>query len=166
MELAARTYYASVATLGTPVPGPGAGADQILIVGRWNDGTVRHVVRSDDAGETLTDIGDSATWTTDWIGAAVWEEWDMIYLARNGASDQLLKTIDGGANWTVQSALPFEVAPRAFRAHPDYLEEFIIGNRAGANVRYSMDDGATWFDVSNGLPASPVNVVRFLSERW
>ncbi len=72
-----------------------------------------------------------------------------------------------GGTWAWHGDAGFEV--EAMSLHPDYYYELIVGDRnpAGAVVvKYTMDDGVTWFDVSAGITAAQaVRSLKILSER-
>lgn len=168
-DVAARTYWAMpyVPNIhSTDV------SDYIYIYGRMNApaglGGTKHLIMSDDRGASWSDIGDSTSWGGNCIGGFIVEPSTALkmYVFLNTAQ-RLWVTVDGGSNWTNRAATPFDT--EAVDIHPDYLGEFIIGNLAAAAnpVRYSMDDGLSWFVTSAGLPGAPagaVNALKLLTE--
>jgi hypothetical protein len=101
---------------------------------------------------------------------AEWPLQNTIYVTR---ASTLRVTVDQGSNWSSLGSVGANFVPLPQTGgllSPDWLEEFIVGNSdltAGNadRVHYTMDNGATWFDVSTGLPATDVRVLRLLSER-
>jgi len=68
----------------------------------------------------------------------------------------LLKTTDGGANWTLITAgLPTDELTRAIRADPARPGILYAGTEAG--IWASIDDGATWARLGGGLPVVPIH---------
>lgn len=117
--------------------------------------------------------GDLAIAVRNYHGYAEWPYEDEMYV---GQTAQIYYSIDAGASWAtyggnVGGDVAFVQLPQVGGLlNLDYLGELIVGNRdltAGdaTRITYSMDDGVTYRDVSTGLPATDVRVIRLLSER-
>jgi hypothetical protein len=129
--------------------------DIIYIFGRWDDGGVEHLAKSTDGGSTFSDIGDSATWLTGWVGAFFATDANILFAFVNGASRALYRSIDGGTTWTNLSTLPFDVDPGGMSGHPD--GRILISNRdAGAQTAAYAEapDYSSWIDAT-GSPSFP-----------
>jgi hypothetical protein len=154
-EVAIRTFY-----LSPYVPGFFGTAslnDIIYVYGRWNDGAVTHLEKSTDGGSNFTDIGDSATWTTGWVGGFFADDANTLYAFVNGGSRALYRSIDAGSNWTNLSSLPFDVDPGGVSKHPD--GRILISNRdAGAQTAAYAEgpDYSSWIDAT-GSPSFPAS---------
>lgn len=154
-EVAIRTFYLS--PLAAPFFGTANLNDIIYVYGRWDDGAVTHIEKSTDGGSTFTDIGDSATWLTGWIGAFLIADVNTLFAFVNGASRALYRTIDAGVTWTSLSSLPFDVDPGGVSGHPD--GRILISNRdAGAQTAaYAVaPDYSSWIDAT-GSPSFPAS---------
>lgn len=152
-EVDIRTFYLS--PLVAPFFGTANLNDIIYVYGRWNDGAVTHLEKSTDGGSTFTDIGDSATWLTGWVGAFLIADVNTLFAFVNGGSRALYRTIDGGTTWTSLSSLPFDVDPGGVSGHPD--GRILISNRdtGAAMVAYAeAPDYSVWFDAT-GSPSFP-----------
>ncbi len=152
-EVDIRTFYLS--PLAAPFFGTANLNDIIYVYGRWDDGAVTHIEKSTDGGSNFTDIGDSATWTTGWVGAFLIADVNTLFAFVNGASRALYRTTDGGTTWTSLSSLPFDVDPGGASGHPD--GRILISNRdAGAQTAaYAVaPDYPVWIDAT-GSPSFP-----------
>lgn len=151
-EIQARTFW-----LGCYCPaffGTASLDDIVYVYGRWNDGTVRHVSKSTDGGSTFTDIGDSATWLTGWVGAFFADDANTLYAFVNGASRALYRSLNGGASWTNLSSLPFDVDYEAVSKHSD--GRILIANRAaGAQMVAYADSAYSSWTNATGSPSFP-----------
>jgi hypothetical protein len=116
-QIQARTFW-----LGCYVPpffGTASLDDIVYVHGRWDDGGVAHLAKSTDGGSSFSDIGDSATWLTGWVGAFFADDANTLYAFVNGGSAALYRSIDAGSTWTSLSSLPFDVDPGGVSKHPD-----------------------------------------------
>jgi hypothetical protein len=164
-ELDARTYWAAVRTLYDPTVADYG--ERIIIHGRWDDGTVRHIFRSLDGGVTMVDIGDSATWGARWAGAAVWQSWDRILMCMNGAGDYLTGTSDGGTNWNdpTNTAIPFEVElAMSMHNSADGSNPIVIGIRAFGSGMQKQDSPYTgaWTNIDPGGAGTDVGAAHWV----
>lgn len=152
-QITARTFW-----IGCYCPGffGTASLDDIVYVyGRLDDGTVRHVLKSTDGGTSFTDIGDSATWLTGWVGGFFADDANTLYAFVNGASRALYRSLNGGTSWTNLSTLPFDVDYESVSKHSD--GRILIANRAaGAQmVAYAVSpDYSSWTNAT-GSPSFP-----------
>lgn len=167
-QVQARTYWAKPFC---PNGYTGSVVDKVYIYGRMNHSTlgIVQLIESDNRGETTADLSDG-TWTTEWIGAMEIDPLypDTIYVCLNSGAPRMWISDDGGTTWSNVSALGFQV--ETMDLNPDFEFEIIIGNRAAAAnpIKYSMDDGLSWFTVSAGLPAAPaggIGGIYLISER-
>jgi hypothetical protein len=156
-----RTYFAGVRALYDPaVANYGL---RCIVYGRFNAGN-DHLLRSLDGGATLTDIGDSATWGADWIGAAVWQDWDSIWILRNGVTDRLTETTNGGGAWTNRTNSPFEVE-FAMTMHNGVASTraIAIGQRNGAGVqKLASPYTGAWVAINPGGAGTRVGALHWL----
>jgi hypothetical protein len=131
--------------------------DIVYVHGRWlAGGSAEHIIKSTDGGASFSDIGDSVTWGTGWVGGFMAVDTNTLFaFVNNGANSALYRTIDGGANWTSLSLLPFEVDPGGVSGHPD--GRILISNRdaGAAMVAYAESPNYDiWFDAT-GAPSFP-----------
>lgn len=151
-QVDARTFYISPYT--PPFFGTASLNDIIYVYGRWDDGTVRHVSKSTDGGATFTDIGDSATWGADWVGAFFADDANTLYAFVNGGSPALYRSLNAGTNWTNLSVLPFDVDPHSVSKHPD--GRILIANRInGAQMAAYADSAYAAWTNATGSPSFP-----------
>lgn len=153
-EVDARTYY--ISPYCPPFFETSGFGSIVYVYGRWDDGTVKHLSKSTDEGSSFTDIGDSGTWGTGWVGAFFADDTNTLYAFVNGGSRALYRSLDGGSSWTNLSSLPFDVDPGGVSKHPD--GRILISNRdAGGSqsAAYAIGpDYSSWVDAT-GSPAFP-----------
>jgi hypothetical protein len=151
-QIAARTFW--IGCYCPPFFGTANLDDIVYAYGRWNDGTLRHISKSTDGGSSFTDIGDSATWTTGWVGAFFADDANTLYAFVNGASRALYRSLNGGSSWTNLSSLPFDVDYEAVSKHPD--GRILIANRAaGAQMVAYADSAYSSWTNATGSPSFP-----------
>jgi hypothetical protein len=127
----------------------------IFAFGRWDDGSVKHIIYSTNGGSSFSDIGDSATWGTGWVGGFLADDANTLYAFVNGGSRALYRSTDGGSTWTNLSSLPFDVEPGGVSKHPD--DRILIVNRAAEAQMAAYaeaPDYSVWFDAT-GSPSFP-----------
>lgn len=152
-QVDARTFYLSPYAPG--FFGTSGLSDIIYVYGRWDDGAVTHLEKSTDGGATFTDIGDSATWLTGWVGAFMADDANTLYAFVNGGSPALYRSIDAGATWTNLSSLPFDVDPGGVSKHPDGRILIINRDSGPAMAGYAEPPNYdVWFDAT-GSPSFP-----------
>ncbi len=170
-QIDSRTYWAK--PYCPPIMG-GAYSQHVYVYGCLNPGWngIEHLVFSGDAGVSFDPIGDEGWYTESWIGDMACDPLKEfpLYVCLNDTSEvapRLFILDESGGTWVSPDDLPFD--SEAMSLHPDYLYELIVGDRAPAGaviVKYTMDDGVTWFDVSAGITAAQaVRSLKILSER-
>jgi len=148
-QIDAYTYYANVFT----PPATFGDASTVYVFGRWTDGTVRHVQKSTDGGATLTDIGDSVTWGSDYISAFFATDANTLFAFRAGTTKALYRSQDAGSTWDNLSTLPFNVS----RASLGSDGRIAICNRDSSGAQVEVADGplfSSWTDISGTLPTN------------
>lgn len=162
-QVDARTFY--LVPYCPPFFGTADLKDIVYVFGRWDDGTVRHISKSVDAGATFTDIGDSATWGADWVGGFFADDASTLYAFVNGASPQLYRSLNGGTLWTSLSVMPFEVDPDGVSKHPD--GRILIANRInGAQMAAYADSAYAAWTNATGSPSFPTGGAGARSIIW
>jgi hypothetical protein len=109
---------------------------------------INHIWLSTDGAATFTDIGDSATWTTDLVGGVVvvpGTTYQTIYAA---VGTNLYKTIDGGTAWTLETAIGYEVD--FLDLEKDNTTVFMAKRDAAGTNRASLWDGTTLTHINTG----------------
>jgi photosystem II stability/assembly factor-like uncharacterized protein len=121
----------------------------------------QHVFRSDDRGDSWRRIGDDLGGGAPLVAIAESPQVDGLLYA--GRGDGLVHvTVDGGAGWTRAAALPAGQLHRVVASRHAADRVYACVAAAGgqpACVQVSEDRGASWRDVSVGLPAEPVRVL-------
>jgi len=127
-----------------------------------DDGLI-HLSR--DGGTTWANVTPPADLLPEWALISIIEpsphDADTCYVAAtryksDDLTPYLLKTTDGGANWTLITAgLPTDELTRAIRADPARPGILYAGTEAG--IWASIDDGATWARLGGGLPVVPIH---------
>lgn len=152
-QVDARTYY--ISPYNPPFFDNTALGEIVYIYGRWNDGTTRHLTVTTNAGTSYTDIGDSATWGSGWVGGFFADDANTLYAFVNGGSRALYRSIDGGSNWSNLGSLPFDVDPGGVSKHPD--GRILISNRDSDSATAAYAEGpnySSWIDAT-GSPSFP-----------
>jgi hypothetical protein len=150
-DITARTFW--IGCYCPPFFGTASLNDIVYAFGRWDDGTVRHISKSTDGGASFSDIGDSATWTTGWVGAFFADDSSTLYAFVNGGSRALYRSVDSGSNWTNLSLLPFDVEPGGVSKHPDGRILIINRDAGPAMAAYAIaPDYSSWIDAT-GSPS-------------
>lgn len=153
IDIGNRTFFLSPYT--PPFFGTASLDDIIYIYGRWDDAAViRHVSKSIDGGASFSDIGDSATWLTGWVGAFFADDANTLYAFVNGGSPALYRSLNAGTSWTNLSTLPFDVDPHGVSKHPD--GRILIANRInGAQMAAYADSAYSSWTNATGSPSFP-----------
>jgi hypothetical protein len=153
-QVIARTFW--IGAYCPPFFGTSGLNEIVYVHGRWDDGSgVAHIAKSTDGGASFTDIGDSATWTTGWVGGFFADDANTLYAFVNGGSRALYRSIDAGSNWTNLSSLPFDIEPGGASKHPDG-RILIINRSTGAQMAAYAEgpDYSSWVDAT-GSPSFP-----------
>lgn len=122
---------------------------------------LNNVWKSTDQGGNWTSISPFGTSTFIAALAVAPSSSDAIYIIRG---EQLRRTLNGGANWSVMSAGLPVLAPTAIAVHPlDAQTAWLAfsGYQEGEKVYVTTDAGTSWTNVSANLPNVPVNTIVF-----
>ena len=114
--------------------------------------------RSNDLGDTWTNISNITTGRKVRAIAVAPTDPDVIYFSNDGA---LRRSTDGGTTWDILTGLPAQ-ALTAIAIDPTDADRVAVtcsGFREGVKVFRSVDGGDTWTDHSGNLPNVPVNTV-------
>ena len=117
-----------------------------------DDGAVRGLWRSRDAGESWVEVDATENFTSVTVDPA---DSNVVYAAASGAGGYpVLKSIDGGASFRPKSVgLPVGTSP-AFAGYllvnPQNPNVLYLGDEANGMFK-SIDAAETWFPISSGL---------------
>ncbi len=113
-------------------------------------------------------LDQGATWTT--IGSGIGDyKKEFINVSKSnsnyiytGKSNEIRKTIDGGANWTSLNTPGTNLAMIEIHpTDPDIIWAVLQNYNQGQKVYKSTNGGNTWTNVSGSLPNLPVNCIVY-----
>ncbi|MFX1301609.1 MAG: hypothetical protein ACFFDE_11880, partial [Promethearchaeota archaeon] len=148
-----KTYYA--VPRSPHLPGVAGFGDFVYLFGRWDDGTLRHVMLSTDGGGNFTDLGDGQwTGTAYRVGGFSAPDAGNLYAFLNAASPRLWTTVNTGSAWTDLNSIPFSVEHGAVSRHSAGDLEFLIGSNAAGSVQAAWQATpytGVWIDATGVL---------------
>lgn len=136
-----------------------------IIYAQSYNSTAWNVWRSDDAGETWTDVGDASipSFGVTALEASPHDE-NTIYATRNSTfpnRDHVKVSYDNGVSWTnITHNLP-DIPVRSILVSPLTADNIYLGTDLGVYV--STDAGESWCPFNNNLPIVAVFDIDFVA---
>lgn len=167
-EVETKTYFI-VPRCPHILGGSGYG-DQVWVMGRWNDGAVKHLAKSENGGTSFTDKG-SASWDSNHrVGAleVLYDGTTVHAFVNHATTPRLWQSLDGGGSWSDINSLPFNVEFEGLTRCNWAADEFLIGsNAAGAQMAAWLPAPYTgaWTDAT-GSPSLPTASGAISSIIW